>query len=416
MTLGLPVHLQWNPCFKAILKKSRKVVLKEKWSLVRKRVWQKGWSVIRVVSYHGGLWSGQSYQGGLSVWWSFIRVVFHQSGLLLGGFCIVIVKRPVLPPCAVDGRSRNPLYYYYYFSSGWSLSSGLSIIRYSFMRVVSHQGGLSSGWSLIRVVFPQGGLSSGWSFLRVVSHQGGLSSGWSLIWVVFPQGDLSSGWSFLRVISHQGGLSSGWSLIRVVFPQGGLSSGWSFLRVVSHQGGLSSGWSLIRVVFPQGGLSSGWSFLRVVSHQGGLSSGWSLIRVVFHQNNLSLGFSFISVSFIRLVFHHGIWLAWSLQPGSRYSFIKGSTILVFFPAVQVSGKYVLKSGTDFRNCSKLTFLQNGMGWTVDIERVDLTSDFPEDPELKDVVGKMLGMFLCRLKKIILYNVELAISRPVVCSM
>ena len=24
-----------------------------------------------------------------------------------------IVKRPVLPPCAVDGRSRNPLYYYY---------------------------------------------------------------------------------------------------------------------------------------------------------------------------------------------------------------------------------------------------------------------------------------------------------------
>ena len=26
----------------------------------------------------------------------------------------VIVKRPVLPPSAVDGRSRNPLYYYYY--------------------------------------------------------------------------------------------------------------------------------------------------------------------------------------------------------------------------------------------------------------------------------------------------------------
>ena len=27
----------------------------------------------------------------------------------------VIVKRPVLPLCVVDGRSRNPLYYYYYF-------------------------------------------------------------------------------------------------------------------------------------------------------------------------------------------------------------------------------------------------------------------------------------------------------------
>ena len=28
----------------------------------------------------------------------------------------VIVKRPVLPPSVVDGRSRNPLYYYYYYA------------------------------------------------------------------------------------------------------------------------------------------------------------------------------------------------------------------------------------------------------------------------------------------------------------
>ena len=27
----------------------------------------------------------------------------------------VTVKYPVLPPCVVDGRSRNPLYYYYYY-------------------------------------------------------------------------------------------------------------------------------------------------------------------------------------------------------------------------------------------------------------------------------------------------------------
>ena len=26
----------------------------------------------------------------------------------------VVVKHPVLPPCAVDGHSGNPLYYYYY--------------------------------------------------------------------------------------------------------------------------------------------------------------------------------------------------------------------------------------------------------------------------------------------------------------
>ena len=27
----------------------------------------------------------------------------------------IIVKHPMLPPCVVDGRSRNPLYYYYYY-------------------------------------------------------------------------------------------------------------------------------------------------------------------------------------------------------------------------------------------------------------------------------------------------------------
>ena len=35
----------------------------------------------------------------------------------------VIVKRPVLPPCAVDGRSRYPLYYYYYYIFGVSYLS-----------------------------------------------------------------------------------------------------------------------------------------------------------------------------------------------------------------------------------------------------------------------------------------------------
>ena len=30
-------------------------------------------------------------------------------------FVSVIVKHSVLLPCAIDGRSRNPLYYYYYY-------------------------------------------------------------------------------------------------------------------------------------------------------------------------------------------------------------------------------------------------------------------------------------------------------------
>ena len=34
----------------------------------------------------------------------------------------VIVKHPTLPPCAVDGRCINPLYYYYKRNMGYNLS------------------------------------------------------------------------------------------------------------------------------------------------------------------------------------------------------------------------------------------------------------------------------------------------------
>ena len=38
----------------------------------------------------------------------------------------VIVKRPVLPLCVVDGRSRNTLYYYYYPLQGQTGSLGIN--------------------------------------------------------------------------------------------------------------------------------------------------------------------------------------------------------------------------------------------------------------------------------------------------
>ena len=72
--------------------------------------------------------------------------------------------------------------------------------------MVSHQIGLSSGWSLIRIVFHHGGVSS--------SNQDGLSSGWSLIRVVFRQVGL------IRMVSHEDGFSSVWSLIRAISCQG----------------------------------------------------------------------------------------------------------------------------------------------------------------------------------------------------
>ena len=124
-----------------------------------------------------------------------------------------------------------------------AVSSGWSLIRAVFHKVVFHLGGHSSDWYPVRVVSHQGGTPSGWSLIRVVPRQGGLSSGWFC-----QQGDNSSG-QF-----HQGGLSLGqsfmkWSFIRVVPDQG------SFIRVVSHQGSLSSS-----------GLSSKWSFISVVVH------------------------------------------------------------------------------------------------------------------------------------------------------
>ena len=37
----------------------------------------------------------------------------------------VIVKRPVLPPCVVDGRSRNLHYYYYYGTQDFQIPKNL---------------------------------------------------------------------------------------------------------------------------------------------------------------------------------------------------------------------------------------------------------------------------------------------------
>ena len=75
------------------------------------------------------------------------------------------------------------------------LSSRWSLIKVVSQGVDSHQGGLSV------MVFHQGGLSSGWSFIRVVSVV-------IFIKVVSQQGGLIR-WSSIRVVCPQGGLSGG---------------------------------------------------------------------------------------------------------------------------------------------------------------------------------------------------------------
>jgi 2',3'-cyclic-nucleotide 2'-phosphodiesterase (5'-nucleotidase family) len=60
--------------------------------------------------------------------------------------------------------------------------------------------------------------------------------------------------------------------------------------------------------------------------------------------------------------------------------------------LQVNGKYIIKSGTDFRNLSKITLTFGLNGTKVDIQRVDLDSSIPEDPEMKKIVSHLNGRY------------------------
>ena len=88
--------------------------------------------------------------------------------------------------------------------------------------VVPHYGGLPPGWSFIRLVFHQVGLSSGWLLTRAVSRG-----------AVLQPVVLEDGWSLIMAVSHPGGLSSGWLLMRVV----SWGVGWGVVWVVFHEVG-----------------------------------------------------------------------------------------------------------------------------------------------------------------------------------
>lgn len=56
----------------------------------------------------------------------------------------------------------------------------------------------------------------------------------------------------------------------------------------------------------------------------------------------------------------------------------------------MNGKYVLKSGTDFRNISKITVQWSGSALDIKVDRVDLDSSVPEDPDVKKDVTRLFG--------------------------
>ena len=113
-----------------------------------------------------------------------------------------------------------------------------------------------------------------------------------------------------EVVSHQRGLSSGWSFIRVVSDQGGLSLGWSPTGVFFHKGGLLSGWSFIRVVSYWCILLSGWSFIRVVSSYWHiLSSGCIPMMVICRLVSSSSFLLLCSVSVVVIAAHFTVSLS-----------------------------------------------------------------------------------------------------------
>lgn len=61
--------------------------------------------------------------------------------------------------------------------------------------------------------------------------------------------------------------------------------------------------------------------------------------------------------------------------------------------LKVDGRYVIKSGSDFQNASVVTLniSDSNKLVSVKIEELTLDSTVPEDPDMKMIVDKYLGM-------------------------
>ena len=54
---------------------------------------------------------------------------------------------------------------------------------------------------------------------------------------------------------------------------------------------------------------------------------------------------------------------------------------------------IVKSGTDFRTLSKLTIEIGCHSNHVEVEKLEVTSEIEEDPEVKEVVEQFKGMYV-----------------------
>ena len=60
--------------------------------------------------------------------------------------------------------------------------------------------------------------------------------------------------------------------------------------------------------------------------------------------------------------------------------------------MQINGTYVLKSGTDFRQFSKVTLDFSEKPVSVEIEAVDVTKSYQPDLELESILEKYTGKY------------------------
>jgi 2',3'-cyclic-nucleotide 2'-phosphodiesterase (5'-nucleotidase family) len=67
------------------------------------------------------------------------------------------------------------------------------------------------------------------------------------------------------------------------------------------------------------------------------------------------------------------------------NYIASITIHIIF--LQVNGKYIIKSGTDFRHFSKITLNFDKASVDVNVEEIAVTSAFQEDPVLRQILEK-----------------------------
>lgn len=66
-------------------------------------------------------------------------------------------------------------------------------------------------------------------------------------------------------------------------------------------------------------------------------------------------------------------------------------MLCFLSSFKINGVQVLKSGTDFREFSLITVSFNSNNtFSLNIQKIEITSDIPEDPEVKATVDKFVG--------------------------